>query len=152
MKIGYPALNLTLHPKRDKSFSVTQRAKGRALAQAAQHIRELRDILAFNTARSLFFFRIRPDLQIHAGERFHGDKAASIGRFVERFALLDDLIKRRLVIENENVLCTVKDCLAIHIRTGLPIVPDVLHHEIDILKTDPRVVRGLQAAPASCEG
>jgi UV DNA damage endonuclease len=69
-------------------------------------------------------------IQIHAGERFHGDKAASIDRFVERFALLDDRIKRRVVIENENVLCTVKDCLAIHIRTGLPIVPDVLHHEI----------------------
>jgi len=69
-------------------------------------------------------------IQVHAGERFNKDKEGSIRRFVERFALLDDRVKRRLVIENENVLCTFRDCMDIHLHTGLPVVPDVLHHEI----------------------
>ena len=69
-------------------------------------------------------------IQVHVGERFSHDKEASIRAFEERFVTLDDVIKRRMVIENENVMCTFKDCLGIHVRTGLPIVPDVLHHEI----------------------
>jgi UV DNA damage endonuclease len=69
-------------------------------------------------------------LQVHAGERFKQDKGGSIGSFIERFKVLDDIIKKRMVIENENVLCTFKDCMDIHIMTGLPILPDVLHHEL----------------------
>jgi len=82
---------------------------------------ELLDLLGLDSSAKI---------QVHAGERFKHDKQWSIDSFIERFNVLDDRIKQRLVIENENVLCTFRDCMDIHIRTGLPIVPDVLHHEI----------------------
>jgi UV DNA damage endonuclease len=208
MKIGYPSINLAIDRRIGRPFTVLSRKKERVLAEARRNIRELQEILIFNVAHGLLFFRIRPDLipmasdpavdlnwqgefeaelegigdyirehkirinihpdlftminhpdgkqvnqsirdlfhqaelmdlmgldssakiQVHAGERFNKDKGGSIGAFIERFKVLDDRIKRRMVIENENVLCTFRDCMEIYIQTGLPIVPDVLHHEI----------------------
>jgi UV DNA damage endonuclease len=69
-------------------------------------------------------------IQIHVGG-VYGDKKASIRRFVERFEMLDEIVKRRLVIENDDRRYNLKDCLKISAEVGIPILFDVFHHEVN---------------------
>lgn len=69
-------------------------------------------------------------LQIHVGG-LYGDKAASISRFVATYKSLPEEIRQHLVIENDDRLYTVADCLQIHIETGIPIIFDNFHHELN---------------------
>ena len=68
-------------------------------------------------------------LQIHLGGVYR-NKIASMERFIENYERLDDAIRRRLVIENDERLYTISDCLAIHERTGIPVLFDVFHHAL----------------------
>jgi len=68
-------------------------------------------------------------IQIHLGG-VYGDRKASIDRFAERFETLDEALKKRLVVENDDTRFTLADCLEVSRRTGLPVVFDVLHHAI----------------------
>lgn len=68
-------------------------------------------------------------IQIHAGGVYN-DKDASIKRFTESYHSLDKRIKNRLVIENDDHLYSVNDCLKIHKITSVPILFDSFHHEI----------------------
>lgn len=68
-------------------------------------------------------------IQIHVGG-VYGDRNASIERFVERFALLDESIRRRLVVENDDRNYTLRDCLEVSARAGLPVLFDTLHHSV----------------------
>jgi len=69
-------------------------------------------------------------IQLHVGG-VYGNKEGSIWRFVQRYDSLDEAIKRRLVIENDDRAYTVRDCLRIYAETGVPILVDVLHHELN---------------------
>jgi UV DNA damage endonuclease len=69
-------------------------------------------------------------IQIHVGGAY-GDKAKSMETFINRYALLDETIKRRLVIENDERLYTADDCLSISRQTGIPVLFDVFHHKIN---------------------
>ncbi|MGC9444349.1 MAG: UV DNA damage repair endonuclease UvsE [Candidatus Methanospirareceae archaeon] len=69
-------------------------------------------------------------IQLHVGG-VYGDKPASIQRFVTRYGELEDTIRRRLVIENDDRLYTLDDCLRIHEETGIPVLFDVYHHEVN---------------------
>ena len=68
-------------------------------------------------------------VQVHVGG-VYGDKPAGIERFVKQYDLLDTAIQDRLVIENDERLYTLSDCLAIHERTGIPVIADVFHHSL----------------------
>lgn len=69
-------------------------------------------------------------VQLHVGG-IYGNKEKSIARFVQRYANLNDKIKRRLVIENDDRNYGVRDCLRIHAETQVPILFDLLHHELN---------------------
>ncbi len=56
---------------------------------------------------------------------------AGIDRFVKVYELLEDSVRNRLVIENDERLYSVSDCLAIHERTGIPVLLDVFHHSVN---------------------
>jgi UV DNA damage endonuclease len=68
-------------------------------------------------------------VQIHIGG-VYGDKPLSMERFSDKYELLDPVIKNRLVIENDERLYTIKDCLAVHKRTGIPVIADSFHHSL----------------------
>jgi UV DNA damage endonuclease len=67
-------------------------------------------------------------VQIHVGG-VYGDKEKSLQRFIERYFKLDDKIKNRLIIENDDKSYSLKDCLKINASTQIPIIFDVYHHE-----------------------
>jgi UV DNA damage endonuclease len=68
-------------------------------------------------------------IQLHTGG-VYGDKAAAADRFVEVYETLDPSIRRRLVIENEERHFNLADNLAIHARTGIPLLFDIFHHRL----------------------
>ncbi len=69
-------------------------------------------------------------IQIHVGGAY-GDKEKSSERFVTKFSKLDDSIIRRLVIENDDKLYNLNDCLKINAQTHIPILFDVFHHKLN---------------------
>jgi len=68
-------------------------------------------------------------VQVHVGG-VYGDKPAAIDRFVKQYDLLETTIRDRLVIENDERLYTLSDCLAIHERTGIPVIADTFHYSL----------------------
>ncbi len=80
-------------------------------------------------ARVLDMMGLGPEavVVLHLGGEY-GEHDSARARFVERFERLNESIRRRLVIENDDVSFSVADCLWVHERTGLRIVFDNLHH------------------------
>ena len=68
-------------------------------------------------------------IQIHVGG-VYDDKEESVDRFRERYHELDQTTRRHLVIENDDRLYALKDCLTIAEETGIPVLFDTFHHEI----------------------
>ncbi|MFX0084785.1 MAG: UV DNA damage repair endonuclease UvsE [Candidatus Hodarchaeota archaeon] len=69
-------------------------------------------------------------IQIHVGG-VYGNKAKSLQRFVENFKNLPEFVKKRLVIENDDRLFDLKDCLKLSTEITTPIVFDAFHHSIN---------------------
>ena len=69
-------------------------------------------------------------VQIHVGG-VYGDKRRSRRRFSQRFDKLDQAIRSRLAIENDDRNFTLRDCLDVHQETEVPVILDTLHHEVN---------------------
>ncbi len=69
-------------------------------------------------------------VQIHVGG-VYGDKASAIKRFIENYKILSENVKKRLCIENEERMYSLKDCLEIHEKIGIPIIFDFFHHSLN---------------------
>jgi UV DNA damage endonuclease len=67
-------------------------------------------------------------LQIHVGG-LYGDRALAISRFATVYATLPQAVQARLVVENDDRLFSLRDCLHLHELTGVPVLFDNLHHE-----------------------
>jgi UV DNA damage endonuclease len=68
-------------------------------------------------------------LQIHAGGAY-GDKGSALARWVDTFhTLLPEAVKVRLVVENDDRLYSLRECLSLSDETGVPILFDNFHHE-----------------------
>ncbi|KAL2754777.1 hypothetical protein ACRALDRAFT_1064587 [Sodiomyces alcalophilus JCM 7366] len=87
---------------------------------------------------------------VHMGGTF-GNKAETLDRFRKNYAGLSPSVKRRLVLENDDVGWTVHDLLPICEELDIPLVLDFHHHNIlfdaselregtlDIMKLFPRI-------------
>lgn len=67
---------------------------------------------------------------LHVGG-VYGDKKTAMTRFSERYKDLDDSIKRRLVIENDDKSYHIGDVLELGSRLGIPVVYDNLHNKVN---------------------
>ncbi|GAA4004037.1 UV DNA damage repair endonuclease UvsE [Hymenobacter fastidiosus] len=67
-------------------------------------------------------------LQIHVGG-LYGDREGAIARFIATYRELPERLQQRLVIENDDRLFSLQDCLRVHEAVGIPILFDNFHHE-----------------------
>ncbi|MFI7587135.1 UV DNA damage repair endonuclease UvsE [Spongisporangium articulatum] len=67
--------------------------------------------------------------QIHLGG-LHGDPEGAFDVFARRYAQLPQIVRDRLVIENDERTASVADCLRLHEKTGIPVLFDTLHHTV----------------------
>ncbi|KAL9054291.1 MAG: hypothetical protein Q9162_004249 [Coniocarpon cinnabarinum] len=74
---------------------------------------------------------------LHMGGVF-GDKAATLDRFRENYQKLNDSIKNRLVLENDDMSWSVHDLLPVCQELNIPFVLDFHHHNIIF---DPEKIR-----------
>lgn len=68
-------------------------------------------------------------IQIHVGGAY-GEKEQAINRFIQRYEKLSSRVRKRLVIENDDRLYPLADCMDLHFQTGVPVLFDVFHHRI----------------------
>ncbi|TKI56141.1 UV DNA damage repair endonuclease UvsE [Brevibacillus antibioticus] len=66
-------------------------------------------------------------LVTHVGGVYE-DKASSLDRFASHFELLPENVKRRLVVENDDISFTMREVLELCERIGVPMVLDIHHH------------------------
>ena len=64
---------------------------------------------------------------IHVGG-VYGDKVASRERWARTYPRLPEAVRRRLVLENDDVRFSAADVIAIHALTGVPLIFDYQHH------------------------
>ncbi len=114
-------IRLSMHPGQ---YTVLNSPDDSVVARAV-------DDLAYHTA-FLDSLGMEADAKIilHIGGMY-GNREAALERFVQRFETLDNAVKRRLVVENDDRLFTAEDALSISRICGIPFVFDVLHHEIN---------------------
>jgi len=207
MKIGYPCINRSLPCRGNRTFRLASYSEARLAEAVAANLDCLRQMLEYNVAHGLLFFRVSSDLvpfashpvcrfawpdhfrsvfaelgrfisrhglrisrhpdqftllnavdpavversileldyharvleameldatariQIHVGG-VYGDKPAAVERFAAACRDLPEPVRRRLVIENDERLYSLADCLQLHARTGVPILFDAFHHEL----------------------
>lgn len=92
----------------------------RSVAELAYHA-DVLDLLGVDATHKI---------QIHVGG-VYGDKHASLDRFARRFEGLPEKVRRRLAVENDDRLYDLDDCLTLHRRTGVPVIFDTFHHELN---------------------
>ncbi|MFD2787043.1 UV DNA damage repair endonuclease UvsE [Hymenobacter rubripertinctus] len=67
-------------------------------------------------------------LQIHVGGLYN-DRELAISRFIATHQRLPEAVRVRLVIENDDRLFSLQDCLRVHAVVGIPVLFDNFHHE-----------------------
>ncbi|MDR4510933.1 MAG: UV DNA damage repair endonuclease UvsE [Nitrososphaeraceae archaeon] len=112
-------LRISMHP--DQFVIINAKDKNiveRSIGELEYH-REILDLMNLDNSAKI---------QIHIGG-VYGEKELSKKRFISNFDLLSDRLKKRLVIENDDHLYHLNDCLEIHDELGIPVLFDTFHHE-----------------------
>lgn len=129
-------IRLSMHPGQYTVLnSPDDSVAKRAVADLAYHA-SLLD--ALNTDASA-------KIVLHIGGMY-GNRQEAMSRFVERFSLLPDSIRRRLVVENDDRLFTADNALSISHACNIPLVFDVLHHRLNHETNSPSELFFIDAA------
>ena len=90
----------------------------------------IRELIYHSQVLDLMELDSTDKIQIHVGG-VYGDKERSMERFIKRFRDIGDIAKKRLVIENDDKSYTLRDCVNISSETGIPVLFDAFHHELN---------------------
>jgi len=115
------SIRISMHPGQ---YTILNTPDSRVLSNSIRELQYHTDIL------DTLGLDASAKIQIHVGG-VYGDKDESIRRFIERYRSLDEAVRQRLVIENDDRSYTLSDCLRIHKETGVPILLDIFHHELN---------------------
>lgn len=85
---------------------------------------------------------------LHVGGAY-GDKLASLERFQSNYVLLDDNIKSRLILENDDRIFTIEEVLGLAVTAGAPVVFDNLHNAVNPSNTKRTEAAWIQACAAT---
>jgi UV DNA damage endonuclease len=89
-------------------------------------------------------------LVIHVGGTY-GDRPSGCARWVETYARLPEPVRRRLVLENDDIRYSAADVLSIHDETGVPLIFDYQHfwcNNVEQCELRPTVERFVRSWPA----
>ena len=112
-------MRISMHPDQFNVLSsLDEGIVRRSIAELNYHRRVLESLGLDQTAK----------VQIHLGGSY-GNKGAALQRFVDVYRSLEGRLRSRLVIENDDRIFDLRDCLAVHERIEIPIVFDTFHHE-----------------------
>jgi len=119
-KIRAAGMRVSMHPGQYTVLnSPADDVALRAVEDLAYHARFL-DALGTGTENKII---------LHIGGVYY-DKNEAVRRFAARYEHLDDAVKRRLVLENDEKSYDICDVLKISREVGAPVVFDNLHHAI----------------------
>jgi UV DNA damage endonuclease len=113
-------MRISLHP--DQFTLINSPEEGiymRSVEELEYHLAILRLLGLDTTAK----------IQLHVGGKYH-DREKSLERFIQRYESLEEDIRSHLVVENDDRLFSVSDCLLLYERTGIPVLFDSFHHSI----------------------
>ena len=118
-------LRLTYHPG---PFNVLAAKSADVLRKTIKEVRQHGEVMDMLGLPRTPFAKIN----LHVGGAY-GDKASAIDRFCQNYRLLPDTARRRLTVENDDRpnLFTTADLLEIHRRSGIPLVFDYHHHQLN---------------------
>lgn len=112
-------IRISMHPGQYTVLnSINNEVFEKSLKELIYHI-EVLDLMNLNSDAKVM---------THIGGAYN-DKQASIARFIKRYNMLEDNIKTRYVIENDDKIYTIDDCIKINQKTGIPVILDTYHHE-----------------------
>jgi len=89
--------------------------------------RSINELIYHAEVLDLFNLDFSAKIQLHIGGAY-GDKKRSMQRFIDNYLTLNEKIKKRLIIENDDKIYSVKDCLMISEKTHIPVLFDTFHH------------------------
>ena len=114
-------IRLSMHPGQ---YTVLNSPSGDVVGRAVEDLRyhtDFLDLLGMDGTCKVI---------LHVGGAY-GDKTAATARFQKNYAELDDGIRRRLVLENDDRIYNAEAVLALAGALDVPMVFDNLHHEIN---------------------
>ena len=120
-KIKNSGIRVSMHPGQYTILnSPDSDVAGRSVIDLLYHARFL-DALGLDSSHKII---------LHIGGAY-GDKEQSAIRFIQNCRSLPDMIRNRLVLENDEKCYNIADVLAIANEVSLPVVFDNLHHAMN---------------------
>ncbi|MDQ2086244.1 UV DNA damage repair endonuclease UvsE [Herbivorax sp. ANBcel31] len=88
---------------------------------------------------------------LHVGG-VYGNKQEALERFCNHYDCLDEKIKQRLIIENDERCYNIEDVLNIGVKKNIPVVFDILHHQVNLPKKDLNYVDWIKLSSKTWNG